>query len=185
MKKILFLLTVTLLTLGLAACGSGKSSNSTEDKSAESKNESKEQNESPKQELSDTTMETDEYKFVIKNVDQLKSPLNDSQILALEIEFTNKSDEATDPWMALATNIRANQETDTTVEMLDGANGLYPEDYKTNLVEMGDTDVKSGATVDAIVGFEIKYPGEPVHLVDFDSPDKPEKFERIVETSKE
>ncbi|GIN89117.1 hypothetical protein J22TS1_01680 [Siminovitchia terrae] len=185
MKKIILLLTVTILTFGLAACGGNKSNNSNEGKNTENNSESKEQNESPKQELSDTTMETDEYKFVIKNVEQLKSPLNDSQILALEIEFTNKSDEATDPWMALAVNIRANQETDATVEMLDGANGLYPDDYKTDLVEMGDTDVKSGATVDAIVGFEIKYPGEPVHLVDFDSPDKPEKFEKIVETSKE
>ncbi len=185
MKKILLLLVVSILTFGLVACGSDTSSNSNEDTNTENKEESKEKNESPKQELSDTTLETDEYKFVIKNTEQLKSPLNDSQILALEIEFTNKSDEATDPWMALATNIAANQETDTTVEMLDGANGLYPDDYKPELVEMGDTNVKSGATVDAVVGFEIKYPGEPVYLVDFDSPDNPEKFKRVIETSKE
>ncbi|MBM7600357.1 hypothetical protein JOC34_002748 [Virgibacillus halotolerans] len=83
--------------------------------------------------------------------------------------------------MALAS--RANQETDTTIELLDGANGQYPDDYKADLVEMGDTNVKSGATVDAVVGFQIKYAGEPVQLIDSNGSDNPETFERIVETS--
>src|SRR5699024_7584879 len=133
-------------------------------------------------ELSDDTVENDDYKFVIKDIEQIDGKY-DSQVLALEVEYTNKSDESSSPWMAIVGMIKANQETDTTIEMLTGANAHFPDDYKTELVEMGDSDVKGGeTTVDAVIGFEIEFPGEPVHLIDFNITDKPEAFERVVET---
>ena len=105
-----------------------------------------------------------------------------TQILAIELSFTNNTDEPVSPWMSLG--IQAEQETDTTVEMLTGANGLFPEDYKPDLVKMGDTDVKPGATVDAVIGYEILYPGKPVRLTNFSFTDEI-LFERIVETTEQ
>ena len=81
----------------------------------------------------------------------------------------------------MALGIKAEQETDVTVESLNGANGQFPEDYKPDLVEMGDTGIKPGATVDAVIGFEIIYPGEPVKLTNFSFTDEV-LFEKVVET---
>ncbi|MBM7598021.1 hypothetical protein JOC34_000378 [Virgibacillus halotolerans] len=131
-------------------------------------------------EISDDTVEDDDYKIVVKDVEQIDGNY-DTQVLALEVEFTNKSEDSISPWMSSL--IKANQETDTTVELLDGANGLFPDDYKPKLVEMGDSDVKGGGTtVDAVIGYEIEYPGEPVQLIDFNGSDTPETFEKVVET---
>src|SRR5699024_2498591 len=132
--------------------------------------------------ISDDTVENDDYKFVIKDIEQIDGKY-DSQVLALEVEYTNKSDESRSPWMAIVGMLKANQETDTTIESLTGANAHFPDEYKPELVEMGDSDVKGGeTTVDAVIGFEIEFPGEPVHLIDFNITDKPEAFERVVET---
>jgi hypothetical protein len=176
LKKLFILLLGVLL---LAACGEEGNEATTpeEEPEQEETNEFEETTE-----LSDTTLETDNYTFVIKEVEQLEGKFDDTQILAVEIEFTNNSDESISPWMASAGEIKAQQETEDTVESLDGANGLYPDDYKTELVEMGDTDVKSGSTVDAVIGYEILYPGEQVKLMDFTLSDEPEKFERNIDT---
>ncbi len=173
MKKILLFIFVAILGVTLVAC----SSDSDENKS--NSNDGKGTKESSKSEVSDTKFDDGNYIFEIKSTEQLTGKY-DTQILAVEVTFTNNTDEPTSPWMALG--IRADQETDTTVELLDGANGQYPDDYKTDLVEMGDTDIKPGATVDAIIGYEILYPGEPVILTNFDFSDE-ELFKRVVETT--
>ena len=117
---------------------------------------------------SDTTFEDDSSKIVIKNTEELSSQYDpNKKILAIEIQYTNKSDKAQSPWMAFATSIKPIQETDKTEELLNGANGLFPQDYKPDLVKMGDTDVKPDATVDAVVGVEIIYPGSPIIMKDF------------------
>lgn len=185
---------IVVFTMLLGACGasgdektsgsdpeSSKSEEASNDSAEDSEEESEEESE---EKLSDDTVENDDYKIVIKDIEQIDGKY-DSDALALEIEFTNKTDESTSPWMAIVGMIKANQETDKTIEMLNGANGLFPDDYKTELVEMGDSDVKGdGTTVDAVIGFEIEFPGDPVHLIDFNMTDKPETFERVVETEK-
>lgn len=188
MKKLLLLITTLFLTLGLAACGGTNSEeqstnqdNQTESENTEETNKEETEDKNNKSEVSDTTLDTGDYVYTIKEVEQITSKYDDTQILAVEIEFTNNSDEPTSPWMAMG--ITAEQETDVTVETLNGANGLFPDDYKPELVEMGDTDIKPGATVDAVIGFEILYPGEPVKLSEFSFTDDV-SFERIVETNK-
>lgn len=184
MKKILFILVG--LVLLLAACGNesndsdNNGGNSSESNSQESNNDNNEDKEDSGNEVSDTRFDNGDYVYEIKAIEQITSQYDDTQILAIEMSFTNNTEEATSPWMSLG--IDAEQETETTVETLMGANGLFPEDYKPDLVKMGDTDVKPGATVDAVIGFEILYPGEPVKLTNFSFTDEV-LFERVVETT--
>ncbi|MGY3778427.1 DUF5067 domain-containing protein [Isobaculum melis] len=188
MKKLLSLSFVGLCALTLAACGNGDSSKDTAKEENSAKVESKQENsaktETKKEDkISDSEYETDHAKFVIKEVEQLTGKYDNKQILAITIEFTNKGDTPTSPWMAFATSIKATQETDVTVETLNGANGYYPDDYKPELVEMGGTNIKPGATVEAVVGFDIEFPGSPVQMLDFNLSGKPEKFDRVIETT--
>ena len=52
--------------------------------------------------------------------------------------------------------------------MLDGANGLFPEDYKPDLVAASDVQVKPGATVEAVIGYQLKIKDSPVYVRDWD-----------------
>lgn len=142
MKKLLFLLIgVTLL---LAACGD-------DEPTSEGSNGT-----------NDTYFDNGDYEYEIKEIEQVSSDMG--EILAIELTFTNNTDDAQSPWMSLG--IQAEQETESTVETLNGALGMFPDDYKTDLVEMGDTDVKPGESVDAVIGYELEYPGEQVRLYD-------------------
>src|SRR5690625_4982284 len=122
-----------------------------------------------------------DYVYEIITIEEILSKDEDAQIITVELRLTNNTDEPIDPWMAMG--LSAEQETEATVEGLDGANGLFPDDYKGELVEMGDTDVKPGATVDAVIGFEILYPGESVKLYNFSYTDEV-LFEKTVDTTK-
>ena len=187
MKKALFLFNILLLSF-LVACGGNSDdtdNNANEDNNVEENNntqdnEAQEQEVEEEQEVSDTTFDNGDYVYEIKEVEQIAGK-HDVQVLAVELTFTNNTDEAISPWMSMG--IFAEQETDVTVESLNGANGRFPDDYKTDLVEMGGTDIKPGATVDAVIGFEILYPGEPVRLYNFSMTDE-KLFERVVETTK-
>lgn len=180
MKRILLLMGTLVISLVLAACGGD---------SPEKENPSKKGDEESKSGVSDTSIDDGDYVYEIKAVEQITSQYDDAQVLAVELSFTNNTDEPTSPWMALG--LSAEQEAEATVEGLDGAtvegldgaNGLFPDDYKTELVEMGDTDIKPGATVDAVIGFEILYPGEPVKLYNFSFTDEV-LFEKVIETTK-
>lgn len=123
-------------------------------------------------------IETDDYVIVVNGTEVIEGQYDDfGDILALDITFTNKSDQPTSPWMALV--FKAEQETETTVELLNGANGLFKEDYNPEKVKMGDTSIKPGATVDAIFGYELLYPGEPVYIRSFTGDD----YEFMIETN--
>ncbi|AIC93665.1 MULTISPECIES: DUF5067 domain-containing protein [Shouchella] len=197
MKKLLLSSALVSLVV-LSACGDGNeetttdpveetsadSTDSTEtsDESTEDTDETEEDTQEENDSATnDTTLDTGEFVYEIKEIEQLDSQYDAStQILAVELTFTNNSEDAISPW--ISQGITAEQETDTTVETLMGSNGLYPEDYKTELVEMGDTNVKPGATVDAVIGFEILYPGEPVTLKEFTF-NGDSSFEHVVETT--
>ncbi|WP_054753619.1 DUF5067 domain-containing protein [Piscibacillus salipiscarius] len=193
-EKTIITSTSLMLTIFLAACGDdgeteadttndeteteetneGDQETENEDSETENEKENKDEESSDESEVSDTVLENEDYKYVIKGTEQLTGKYEDRPILAVEVEFTNKTDEPTSPWMALA--LKAEQETDTTVEILNGANGLFPDDYKPDLVKMGDTNVKSGATVEAVIGYEILYPGSPVILKEFTMMDEDISF---------
>lgn len=189
MKKLSFIFLAMLLSMVLVACGDNENNNGNDaptptdtDNDSNNANENgNTTNDAANNDVSDTSFDNGDYVYEIKEVEQMESGFEDgTQILAVELSFTNNTDEPTSPWMALG--LSAEQETDVTVEGLDGANGLYPDDYKTELVEMGDTDIKPGATVDAVIGFEILYPGEPVRLYNFSFDDEI-LFEKVVETT--
>src|SRR5699024_8189793 len=115
-------------------------------------------------------------------VDQLTCAYGDTEVLTLEIEFTNHSKDTRTPSLAAATSITAEQETDEGTEVLNAVNAHFPEDYKADLVSRGSSGVKSGETVEAVIGYEIPQPGEPVQLVDFSLFNDPTTFERVIET---
>src|SRR5690625_4379542 len=170
MKRSLMFVLFTVLSLFLIACnGDDKPTDETNTENQEVKEKSS---------VSDTTLDTGDYVYEIKDIEQVVGK-EDMNILAVEVEFTNKSDEPKSPWMA--GELFAEQETETTVELLNGALGMFPDDYKPELTEMGDTNVKPGATVDAVIGYEILYPGNPVRLYNFMYDENP-LFERVVET---
>lgn len=187
MKKLLFALTVLLVML--AACGddseetgaSEPADNQEENTDTEEVEETTESEETTK--VSDTTLDTGDYIYEIKEIEQLDSKFDDGkQVLAIEMSFTNNTEEPASPWMSLG--IMAEQETDTTVETLSGGNSYIPDDYKPEKTELWDTDIKPGATVDAVIAFEILYPGSPVRLYDSMAMSQEDvTFERIVETT--
>lgn len=166
-KRIKKLLVVGSVVLLLSACGSNNNAvkNNTVNKNQTNASESVEN--SQKSAAEENVFEDESAKFVIKDYEFLKSQYDENvDIVALTIEFTNKSDEAIDPWFG--SPIKAEQETDKTIELLDGANGLFPEDYKPELVAASDVQVKPGATVEAVIGFELKIKDSPVYVRDWD-----------------
>lgn len=187
MKKTVGLGLILFSTIMLGACGDNGSKSNASQESATStskvaNSESTNQSTTKSEKASDTTFEDNSAKIVIKNTEELTSQYDaNTKILAIEIEYTNKSDQAQSPWMSFASSIKPIQETDKTEELLTGANGLFPQDYKPDLVKMGDTDVKAGETVDAVVGLKILHPGSPIIMKDFMDNGS---FEKTVETTK-
>lgn len=176
MKKLLFLLIGMMLFL--TACGSGDNEIEAISDTGGGEAASREAENTT---LSDTTVETDEYKIVIKDSEIIQADYKDSEYLTLDIEFTNKRSEPTTPWYGFARTINAYQETDTTIEELEELLApMYPEDYKAELIDTASSEIKEGSTVDAVVGYELIYPKQHVRLIDGD--DEPETFEKIVET---
>lgn len=166
-KRIKKLLVVGSVVLLLSACGSNNNAvkNNTVNENKTNTSESVEN--SQKSAAEENVFEDESAKVVIKDYEFLKSQYDENvDIVALTIEFTNKSDEAIDPWFG--SQIKAEQETDKTIELLDGANGLFPEDYKPELVEASDVKVKPGATVEAVIGFQLKIKDSPVYIRDWD-----------------
>lgn len=112
-------------------------------------------------------IEDDKYKYeIIKSEVIENSMYPEKKILAIHIKFTNNSKEPTNIWMSQG--FKAEQETDTTIELLLGANGQFPEDYYPEQVKLGnDVDIKPAATVDAIIGYDMIDPEKPVYLRPF------------------
>ncbi|HEY5576407.1 MAG TPA: DUF5067 domain-containing protein [Clostridiaceae bacterium] len=169
--------------IGLSGCGSSTSSTNSGNSSNTSSNTS--ENTTTKTQASDSYYKSSDGIYEIKSVEQMKGKYGDNQIIAITLNYTNTTDKAQSPWFAIALDMNATQETDKTVEPLNGANGYYPDSYKAEAVKMGDTDIKPGATVEAVVGYTLLYPGSPVYLRDRSFGDKDgTKFERIIQTTK-
>ena len=183
MKRLIVTLLLILLAFTVVACGSEKPAEpqqpaqaqtsapaqepatepSTEQESEQEPEEEPE--EEPKN--NSNTIETAEYKYVINGYEIIDNAMfEDKKILALRITFTNSSDEPANVWMTQG--FKAEQETDTTIEVLMGANGQFPEDYNPELVKNGsDVDIKPGATIEVIIGYDLLDPEKPVYLRPF------------------
>ncbi|WP_010247864.1 DUF5067 domain-containing protein [Peptoniphilus rhinitidis] len=166
-KNIRNVLAVGSIALLLTACG-GKTNEVKNETPKENQNSVVESTENKQISSKESNIFEDESaKVVIKNYEFLKSQYDENvDIVALTIEFTNKTDEAVDPWFG--TPLKGEQETDKTIELLDGANGLFPEDYKPDLVDASDVQVKPGATVEAVIGYQLKIKDSPVYVRDWD-----------------
>lgn len=166
-KNVKNVLAIGSIALFLTACG-GKTNEVKNETPKENQNSVVEPTESKQVSSKESNIFEDESaKVVIKNYEFLKSQYDKNvDIVALTIEFTNKTDKAVDPWFG--TPLKGEQETDKTIELLDGANGLFPEDYKPDLVAASDVQVKPGATVEAVIGYQLKIKDSPVYVRDWD-----------------
>lgn len=179
-KKIALL---SLSALTLAACGSAES---TEAESSSIVSESVAESSSIAAEptKSDTFFEGSNGTYEITSIEQLAGQYGDKQIIAITMNYTNTTDEPQNPWMAIAFDMSATQETEATVETLMGANGQYAADYKPEAVAMGETEIKPGATVEAVIGYTLEFPGSPVYLRDSSiMGENGAIFERVIETA--
>lgn len=166
-KNVKNVLAIGSIALLLTACG-GKTNEVKNEPAKENKTNAAESVESKQESSKESNIfENESAKVVIKNYEFLKSQYDENvDIVALTIEFTNKTDEAIDPWFGCG--LKGEQETDKTIEILDGANGLFPEDYKPELVKASDVQVKPGATVEAVIGYQLKIKDSPVYVRDWD-----------------
>lgn len=166
----------------LTACGDseeGPKETSAEDADTEIV-EDAEVEEEENTELVGSTYEGANGIYEFTEVEQMESAITDDQIIAITMNYTNTTDEAQDPWFAIAFDLDVTQETDDTVETLDGANGLYPDNYKPEAVEMGSSDIKPDSTVEVVVGYTLHTPGNPVHFEPFMGEGD---FNKILETN--
>lgn len=184
--KNIALLSLSVLTL--AACGSAETTKEAAAESSSTAVESVVSEVASSDEASptknDTIFEGSNGTYEITAIEQMAGKYGDKQIIAITMNYTNTTEEAQNPWMAIAFDMSATQETDVTVETLMGSNGQYPEEYKPEAVAMGETDIKPGATVEAVVGYTLEFPGSPVFLRDMSMiGDDGTIFERIIETT--
>ncbi|MFL2106398.1 DUF5067 domain-containing protein [Desemzia sp. FAM 23991] len=185
MNKLKLVSLLGLCGLVLAAC---REKQTAEKFAADTENtaeaESNEKSSEQVLEVNTTLYEGMNGTYEILEIEQLQSALfPDKQIMALTINYTNTTEDTQSPWLAWAFDIAASQETEVTVETLDGANGQFPEGYKTEAVKLGEAEIKPGATVEVVIGHEILYPGQPVFLKDLSLlEDNGEKFSREITT---
>lgn len=132
-------------------------------------------------ETSDTYFEGDNGTYEITNVQQVTG-IYDTELVILDMTYTNNTDEAQSAWFAFAFDMSATQVDGPTQETLIGGNGQIPDEYQT---EIGmDDDIVAGETVETQVAYEIEVPGEPIIIQDQNMMgDNGENFYLEIETS--
>lgn len=175
-KKIVALLLASSMALSLSACG-GSGSDSSSSKSESKTEQTKEDNKTetvdvPKDsQTSDVYFKDDTLKIdmaTIKITGSEVAPPNtdygeEKSTLIITYDFTNDSDDLLSPGNAWIACFTATQETDTTVDELDVAASPADEKY-TQMNDVSYTDVKPGATVQAVISYEINDTTKPVTL---------------------
>ncbi len=178
-KKMLSLCLIGLCSIALTACG-----DSTEKTTAEKERNKTETVSAPK-ETEKTTAEkesvkTEESGVYFKNdtlkIDMATIKLTGSTVappdktfgekkstLIITYDFTNDSDKPLQPSTAFIACFTATQETAATIDRLDIAMSPQGEKY-TKLNDMSNTDIKSGATVQSVISYEINDTKKPITL---------------------
>ncbi len=179
MKKIV-LGTVTLLSIfALAACSSNTSTKSSSSSSSEAATES---SSSVSEKTGSEVYSKESYiefpyevignskdTYTIKSITKSTSSYNGGPIILIDLTYTNNGDTPNSPYMSFIFDWSAQQTDGTTTDTLLGANGGMNNVENQEAVKMGDANVNSGATVDAIIGFTLTHENSDVAFVDFAS----------------
>ena len=84
------------------------------------------------------------------------SKYDDTRILVIPINFTNKSEDASDPWTSFAIDFKAYQEDDNQEYILSGGQGLIPDEYSNPT----NTYIKKDGNTDHYLSFTLELPEE-------------------------
>ena len=157
---------IAVLLAGLMALSSGACGSNSEDKKGQNKTETVKVPEKKEVYFKDDVLKIENATIKITNVEIIPPDTELGETnpsIAITYEFTNTSAELMkpfDPWLAC---FRATQELESTVVEL--YSGSLPDNETYNaLRDMAYTDVKPGATVQAVECYEIKDTTRPVTL---------------------
>lgn len=84
------------------------------------------------------------------------SQYDDTKILVIPINFTNKKEDASDPWITFAVDFKAYQEDDNQEYILNGGQGQVPEEYSNPI----NTNIKKDGNIDYYISFALELPEE-------------------------
>jgi len=177
MRNVILTLTLLITVSVLVACGGGSETSG----NASGSEDAKEKPVQQEQETSNQVFENDDYKFTFGEGEMLEGKYGDA-VLAIPIEFTNKTDEAESPWMASIGTLNMKEVGETTTNSVIGGNGQLPEDYKPEYYRM-DEQINGGETVKAIFALTIQNPGSEIKISEGTMPDENPSFERTYQTS--
>ncbi|MFC0361413.1 DUF5067 domain-containing protein [Enterococcus canintestini] len=96
---------------------------------------------------------------------KLDGAMTGNPIIILEMEFTNKKQQPQSPYMSFITDFDAQQTDGKTTTTLMGANTEYGNLDDQEAVKMGDSNVNSGVTVKAIIGYTLQNKEQPVTFI--------------------
>lgn len=183
-KKLVVLMMTGLMGISVVACGGSPQETSTSgtkmeeaSEPTEEPTEEPEDNKTEEVEVPEDTQTADVYfKDDVLKIEMATIKITGSEVappntdfgeekptLIITYEFTNDSDELMQPGTAWIACFTATQETDVSVDDLDVA--LMPQDEKyAEMNEMSYTDIKPGATVEAVISYDINDPEKPVTL---------------------
>ena len=82
------------------------------------------------------------------------SQYDDTKILVIPINFTNKNEDASDPWITFAVDFKAYQEDDNQEYILNGGQGHVPEEYSNEVI----TNIKKDGNIDYYISFTLELP---------------------------
>lgn len=88
------------------------------------------------------------------------SKYDDSKILVIPINFTNKQEDAADPWMTFVLDYKVFQEDENQEYTLNGGQGEVPDEYASPL----NTSIKKDGNTDWYITYKLEKPESDVRL---------------------
>lgn len=92
----------------------------------------------------------------------VNSEYGEEKILVVPIQFTNLSEEASDPWVSFVFEYQAFQEDDVQEYTLNGGQGAVPEEYENPL----NMNIKQAKSVDYYLTFTLEKDGVDIKFKD-------------------
>lgn len=88
------------------------------------------------------------------------SKYDDSKILVIPINFTNKKEDVADPWMTFVLDYKVFQEDENQEYTLNGGQGQVPDEYDSPL----NTSIKKDGNTDWYITYKLEKPESDVKL---------------------
>lgn len=172
----LLLIVTAIVTLTTAACGSeaelkestSKTANQKEEPDTKDAEKKETNNDSEEKDVffKDRTLKIDMATIKITATEVIPPNADygkDKSSLVIFYDFTNTSDKLIQPFDAWIACFELTQETDVSVNRLE--TGFVPEGEKYQTpYDMAHTDIKTGATVQAMAVYELNDPSKPVTI---------------------